>query len=335
MTRSVAIIGAGQIGLAAEYEFAFEGWDVTLYARTRPARGLSRRTTFVEYIVGEDRPPRADVVLDTIAFDESDIARYDPKEIDHLIVISSASVYCDARGRTLDEAAHKGFPEFDGAIGEENPRVSPGPATYSTRKVRMENKAQELFGDRATILRPCAIYGIDSRHPREWWFVKRLLDGRERIPLANQGLSCFHTTSVREIAQFAENAATLRWEGAFNLGAEAPPILLDIGQAIADILKIDTQFIPIKGFPEDSVGRSPWSVPKPFTVSISKALAFEDGYPALRCVGELYGGIPLENTIHWLAELNPADWRAAFPQLAAYPYDLFDYEAEDRFFASL
>lgn len=37
----------------------------------------------------------------------------------------------------------------------------------------------------------------------------------------------------------------------------------------------------------------------------------------------------------WLADLNPADWRAAFPQLAAYPWDLFDYDAEDRFLASL
>ena len=37
--------------------------------------------------------------------------------------------------------------------------------------------------------------------------------------------------------------------------------------------------------------------------------------------------------IEWLAKQNPSDWCSAFPQLAAYPWDLFDYEAEDRFLA--
>lgn len=36
-----------------------------------------------------------------------------------------------------------------------------------------------------------------------------------------------------------------------------------------------------------------------------------------------------------LAELDPADWRAVCPQLATYPWNLFDYEAEDRSFQGL
>ena len=75
------------------------------------------------------------------------------------------------------------------------------------------------------------------------------------------------------------------------------------------------------------VGRTPWSVPKPLMVNCSKA--FDTGWDGFTT----YPGMP--DHIGWLRDLNPADWRAAFPQLAGYPWDLFDYEAEDRFFASL
>ena len=36
-----------------------------------------------------------------------------------------------------------------------------------------------------------------------------------------------------------------------------------------------------------------------------------------------------DRAVEWLVEYNPADWRAAFPQLTVYPWDLFDYAAED------
>jgi hypothetical protein len=51
-----------------------------------------------------------------------------------LVVVSSASVYRDAAGRTLDEAAASGFPELPVPIPETQPTVEPGAATYSTRK---------------------------------------------------------------------------------------------------------------------------------------------------------------------------------------------------------
>lgn len=37
--------------------------------------------------------------------------------------------------------------------------------------------------------------------------------------------------------------------------------------------------------------------------------------------------------IDWLLAVAPLDWPEAFPTLASYPFDLFDYEAEDRVFA--
>ncbi|MEO0419878.1 MAG: reductase [Pseudomonadota bacterium] len=323
--KTVAINGAGQIGYAAAYEFGFHEWDVTIHARSKPDWELGQ---YKRYIAGEDPVPRADVVLDTIAFDKDDVERYDPDTMGRLIVISSASVYCDAQGRTLDEAATNGFPQFDGPLIESQSTVAPGPETYSTRKVRMENKALEIFGARATILRPGAIYGRHCRHPREWWFVKRILDGRSKIPLVFSGESRFHTTAADDIANFAEEASSHDWGGIYNIADDEAFSVYQIGQEIAAIMNRKVAFEVVDGPPIGTVGRTPWSVPAPFMISNAKAKALDDG------LGETVGvGVGnFAHSIEWLADLNPTDWRNAFPQLAAYPWDLFDYEAEDRFF---
>jgi nucleoside-diphosphate-sugar epimerase len=120
--------------------------------------------------------------------------------VGHFIVVSSASVYRDGLGRTLDEASQTGFPELPDPIPETHPTVDPGPATYSTRKVALERHLLDEATAPVTVLRPCAIYGIGSRHPREWWFVKRILDRRPAIPMAYRGASRFHTSSVANIA---------------------------------------------------------------------------------------------------------------------------------------
>ncbi len=338
MSRTVAIIGAGQIGNAAAWNFETMGWKVVLYTRSQPSDAFeweSNKWEWRPYVAGEDPAPKADLVLDTIAFDEADVGRYDPAGVGRLITISSASVYCDSEGRTLDEAAVSGFPEYHGPITEDYPTTSPGPATYSTRKVRMENKAIELFGDRATILRPCAIFGIPSRHPREWWFVKRLLDGRQRIPLAFGGQSQFQTTSASDIAEFCENAATLQWGGIYNIATENAPSVLEIGKAISEALNKDVEFELLSGTPVGTVGRTPWSIPGQMIVSSRKSLDAGDGLGKVFGVSSRYDSRYISGCVKWLADFSPPDWRTAFPTLASYPYDQFDYAAEDRFFDEL
>lgn len=334
MTRSVAIIGAGQIGYAAARSLLFQNFScVRVLARTRPVWLSEEDDTgenairFERYVAGEDPAPEADVVLDTIAYDAEDAERYDPDAVGHFIAISSASVYCDDLGRTLDEAAQNGWPDFAEPVDEDQPTVDPGEQTYSTRKVRMENAALERFGNRATILRPGAIHGEHNRHPREWWFVKRMLDRREQIPLLFAGQSRFQTTSSADLAYFAARCADKRVGGVFNIGDSDHPSALEIGQTVAREFELEPEFVLV----EDSglIGRTPWSVGKPFLVS-SQKIGSTLGYDLDGCT--YARGAPC--AINWLRDLNPADWRAAFPQLAAYPWDLFDYEAEDRFFAS-
>lgn len=94
------------------------------------------------------------------------------------VAISSASVYADERGRTLDEATDlASFPDFPVPIPETQRTVEPSEEAYSTRKVAMERSLIEGPLS-ATIVRPCAIHGPGAAWSREWHFVKRALDGR-------------------------------------------------------------------------------------------------------------------------------------------------------------
>jgi len=280
---------------------------------------------FERYTAGEDPTPSADVVLDTIAFDEGDIARCDPDHIGRLIAVSSASVYVDYTGRTLDEPAENGFPDLPDPIPEEQLTVRPGPETYSTRKVRMEQAAQGAFGPRATILRPCAIHGPYSRHPREWWFVNRIKDRRRTIPLAFDGESVFHTTSAGSLGRLTAFLADHELGGVWNAADDDAPSVREIGRAIAAHFGKRIRFYGMDGPPRSSVGRTPWSISKPFMVDTGKAI--DAGFEGF---GRYADGIA--TYIDWLRGVPAEGWRTAFPQLAAYPWDMFDYAAEDRFF---
>ena len=325
MARSVAIVGAGQIGYQANFAFVDRGWSSKIHARSKP-NWKRYGSKFIRHDIASDPAPRADCVVDTIAFDAGDVERYDPERVGRLILISSASVYSDAHGRTLDEARENGFPIFDGPISEAQQTVAPGPETYSTRKIRMEQRAVELFGERVTILRPCAIYGKWSRHPREWWFVKRLLDRRTVIPLLRPAHSRFQPTDAEDIGIFAVDAAEHELSGIFNIADDDCPDVTEIGDTIASYMDREVRFVALAE--EAEIGRTPWSIPRPFIISSQKAAnatghIFSRYYP-----GALHA-------VEWLSKHRPSDWRAAFPQLAAYPWDLFDYAAEDRVLASL
>lgn len=197
MASAFIIGGTGQIGIGVAKRLAREGWTVRLASRTPPPlEGLWRHVPF------DHREPGAlataighgaDLLMDCIAFDEPDADKLLSVEasVGHIIAVSSASVYRDEHGRTLDEASQCGFPCFPVPIGENQPTVEPGPKTYSTRKVAMEKRLLDHAQGRATILRPAAIHGPYSKHAREWWFVRRLLDGRQRIPLAYGGEAGF------------------------------------------------------------------------------------------------------------------------------------------------
>ena len=245
--------------------------------------------------------------------------------------ISSSSVYRDEKGRTLDEAAETGFPELPVPITESQLTVEPGSRNYSTRKAALERVLLDGASVPATVLRPAAVSGVGSTHAREWWFVKRLLDGRRIIPLAYGGRSRFHTTSVANIAALVLLAAGLRGQRILNI---ADPMALTVAEIAAAIVSRfdyagDVVALPDEPLYPPSMGGTPWSVQRPFVLDVAAAAAL--GYRPQTTYPEAVGPI-----CTWLVQAAAGkDWRAVFPALAAYPYDLFDYQLEDAMLARL
>lgn len=336
--RAFIIGGTGQIGRAVADDLLANGWDVTVSYRGHRILSEDLIARGVKLAVLDREAPDAlanalgsgaDAVIDTIAYTAKhadQLLEIEPN-IGSFIVISSSSVYRDPAGRTLDEARKGGFPDFPSPLKESQPTVEPGPETYSTHKVALERRLLDHARQPVTVLRPCAIHGPHSVHPREWWFVKRMLDGRRTIPLAFRGESRFHTSATVNIAALVRKA--LEIPGTRILNAADPSVLTvaEIGAAIAKHLDYRGECLPVNdnSFPP-TIGATPWSIPAPFTLDTGAAFAL--GYRPVSTYEEASRA-----TCDWLVGTAPSNWREAFPVLANYSCEHFDYAAEDTFLA--
>lgn len=303
--------GGGQIGRAAAMDLARAGWQVDAVTRsnlppevlalgvTALAPTNSRAATVVRGY---------DAVIDTLAFTAADAADLMAEAAGHVTVVSTASVYADDQGRGFEQG--DSFPHYPDPIHETQALVPPGPG-YSAGKVAME----AALAGRAAILRPGAIHGIGARHPREWWFVKRALDGRRAVPVAFGGRSVFHTSSTTGIASLTRHLAERRITGTFNAADPVALSVAEIAAAIGTVMGHRFDLI------DHDVGHTPFSVENPVRLSTARARATGwDGGPDYAAC--------LPDYIAWLIS-NANDWQTAFPVFQRYGQDPFDYKAED------
>ena len=268
-----------------------------------------------------------DLLVDVIPFEVRHAEQLLACDVGAVVAISSASVYADEEGRTLDEAESvDDFPVFPVPIPESQVTVPPGDATYSTKKVALEQVLLENDRIPATIIRPCAIYGRGDRMAREWHFVKRALDRRPYMVLANRGVGHFHTTASENIGELVRLVAASPRTDAFNCGDPDPPELLQIARTIGDVAGHAVPEILLPDFGD--VGVTPWSVPKPLHVDMAKAER-ELGYTPAITWAE---AIPRQ--VEWLiGATRDRDWQEVLTRSAQYLK--FDYEAEDELVRSL
>lgn len=327
--RKALVFGAsGQMARALVPMLAAQGWHVD--AVTRGGRDLppaladlARHLPHAESRAATIRAEGGyDAVFDPMALTAADAADLLTARADvgQYCVISTASIYADGQGRSLESAGDTGFPEFPREITENQPTVAAGDG-YSSGKVAMEKAFCQAP---ATILRPGAIYGIGARHPREWWFVKRALDGRKRVPLVDAGQNIFHTSSAIGIASLASFCLNNQNYGVFNAADPQALTVTQIAQSIARAMGHRFTLIPVDDLPEAfaHVGFTPWSVEHPMRLSTAKARALGwDGGPGYDA------GLP--EYCAWLAQ-HATTWQDDFPAFQAYGHDVFDYAAEDR-----
>jgi nucleoside-diphosphate-sugar epimerase len=271
-----------------------------------------------------------ELLVDVIPYEAAHAEQLLTLDVGAVIAVSSASVYADEQGRTLDEAQGvDDFPEFPVPIPETQPTVEPGDETYSTKKAKLERILLENGRVPAAIVRPCAIYGRGDRMGREWFFVKRALDRRPHVVLTSRGAGRFHTTASENIGELVRLIAAHPRTDVFNCGDPDPPTVLEIARAVGETAGHRFEEVLLEEpAGRGDVGQTPWSVPKPMLVDMAKAER-ELGYRAATTWAEA-----LPRQVHWLIEETQGrDWREVLTRGA--DYLKFDYAAEDELVARL
>ena len=293
----------------------------------------------------------ADLLVDCVCFTAEDAARLLPlaRDTASTVLISSKAVYVDTAGRHSNSPVK---PDFGGPVREDQPTVAPGDGDYRSAEGYPAGKvaAEQVLldsGAPVTVLRPSKIHGPGSRQPREWVFVKRVLDRRPVLFLTHRGAGVDHPTAAANIAALIDLAAARPGRRILNAADPDAPSALEISRVIARHLGrtwaevlLDDQAPPGQLTPGQltpgqltpgqlTLGGHPWDRPHPFVLDMTAAAGL--GYtPA----GDYAATVAAE--VDWLvaaaqggedADLIPGPGDEYFAPL-------LDYRVEDRWLAA-
>jgi len=337
MPRALVVGGTGLIGRATARCLLAAGWEVELTGRDPahlPADIAGAGGRFVAADRGDSSQLRAalgggaDLLVDCICYTAADATRLLPlvREAGSTVLISSKAVYVDGAGNHSNSAT---APRFDGPIRETQPTVAPSDVDYDSREGYGANKvaAEQVLLDSGypvTVLRPSKIHGPGALRPREWVFVKRVLDCRPAVFLAHRGAGVDHPTAAANLAALIEAVAATPGRRILNSADPDAPSGLEISRTIARQLAHVWDEILLDGEAAETLGRHPWDVPHPIVLDMSAAA--ELGYAP---VGDYATTVAEE--VEWLVSaardgrLTELDDEFFAPML--------DYAAEDRYLA--
>lgn len=335
--RAFILGGTGQIGYAAAWALADAGWQVTVAGRrSDPAllwpddlgiKGVTVDRADTDTL-GTALGNGCDVLIDCVAYTPEhgrQLLNF-ASRVTSAIVISSVSVYADDAGHNFEDE-DSAWPCLPVAFTEEQRTISASSDSYGGRKAALERILLDADAFPVTILRPGAIYGPYSHYAREWYFVKRALDMRPYRILGYGGGSRFHTTAAVNLAELIRLAAQRPGTRILNAGDPAPPTVLEIAESISAALGHHAENVLIAGAPpEPAIGSTPWSVPGPVVMDMSKAET-ELGYHPRAGYADA-----VEPAVHWMIDATAGrDWRDVFPYFYANQGDdAFDYGTEDQ-----
>ena len=320
MPRALVLGGTGQVGAAVSRRLLAAGWDVDLTGRNRPRVDIEE----ARFLRSDRSDPDdlrdaigdgTDLLVDNVCY-TAEQARLLLPFLDHVgstVMLSSKAVYVDALGNHSNSDVR---PDFGGPIRETQPTLPPGDMPYDSREGYGPNKvaAEQVLldsGRPVTIIRPSKVHGPGGENPREWFFVKRILDGRPVVLLAHRGEGLDHPTAAANIAALVEVAAAKPAARILNCADPDTPTGLEISRTIARHLGHRWEEVLIDG---DEVGRHPWDAVPPVVLDMTAAA--ELGYsPA----GD-YAQTVVEE-LDWLVEKPPQV--------------VFDYDAEDLYLESI
>jgi nucleoside-diphosphate-sugar epimerase len=357
MRRALIIGGTGLIGSAAAHRLLTSGWDVDVTGRDPAHMPASLAAAGARFIAADRSDPvllaraadGADLIADCLCYTARDAASLVPlaRAANSTVMISSNAVYLDAAGNHTNSDTP---PHFAGAIREDQPTMAPsaGPdyqsrEGYGACKVAAEQVLLDS-GAPVTVLRPGKVHGPWAARPREWVFVKRVLDGRPAVFLARRGADVAQTVAAENVAALIETVAAKPGCRILNSADPDAPSGLEISRAIAGLVGHNWEEILLDDpsgpsepanpastaiAADPALGRHPWATRFPIVLDMTAALDL--GYvPA----GDYATTVAAE--VEWLT--SAAAGREGDRPLAwlSDPYfdSFFDYGREDRYLAA-
>ncbi|GAA3613899.1 NAD(P)H-binding protein [Nonomuraea rosea] len=329
--RAFIIGGTGQIGRATAARLTAAGYAVTLgHRRPRPdaakpgAAGLDGITSVQVDRADTEALLRAldghDLVVDTVAFTPlhgAQLAQLAGR-VGSLVVISSGAVY-QAPGLPVP-------------IPETWPTIERDTHDYPAGKAALERRLLATPGLPVSILRTGVLHGPYGTSLDHWSFIKRALDKRPYVVIAQDGRSRFPTSAVANVAELIHLCARRPGARVLNV-ADDPLTVAEIGARIFAVMGHEAEIITFAGPSRpDGLGFNPWNVPEPIVFSMDKARA-ELGYrPAVPYDDAL------RQVIEWaVPAVSEAGgrWQEVFPDLIDRhgPDVWFPYAAEDAYVA--
>ncbi len=329
---NVLVIGGTRfIGRAIVEELLRHGHRVTVYHRGKHPGEFSAPVT--EMRGDRHDLPRfrtdltkvsVDALIDVIPMNGDDaraVAGVFRGRIARSVHISSGDVYAPGQAVPIPEDAPCGSADA-AEITAYGQKVA-----YSKVAVEAVIREAQQHGEfPATVLRLPAVYGPRDPLAREWFFIKRVLDGRARVAVPDQGLSLFHRGYVDDVAR----AAVLALEKAeavgrtYNVGHERVLTVRGIAELVAEVMghQWDVVSAPSERLP----ATNPFAAPYHIVYDLSR-IKDDLGY---RDSVSLRQG--MERTAAWFVEHQPASGSWGLGRHLT--HDAFDYEAEDAAIAA-
>ena len=327
MPRALILGGTGSIGRATARRLLAAGWEVELTGRNPERMPAALAAAGVTFVAADRRDPAqlaafggADLLVDCACYTPADATALLPlaRDSGSTVLISSKAVYVDAAGNHSNSDV---APRFEGPIRETQPTMAPRDADYDSREGYGANKvaAEQVLlesGLPVTVLRPSKIHGEGAARPREWVFVKRVLDRRPVVYLARRGEGVDHTTAAANIAALIETVAAKPGARILNSADPDAPSALEIARTVARLLDHSWEEVLVE---DESVGATPWDAEHPIVLDMTAA--HELGYtPA----GDYAATVAEE--VEWLVEEAAAGRAPDDPFFEQF----LDYASEDR-----
>ncbi len=341
--RAFVIGGSGLIGRAISRRLLTAGWTVDVVGRdaeNMPRDIAAAGARFHQLDRSDDAALRsafgdgADLLVDCICFTAADARTLLPlaRHATSTVMISSKAVYVDAAGRHSNSDDP---PDYGHPIDETQATLTPGSMPHTSREGYGRNKvaAEQTLLDSGlpvTVLRPSKIHGAGARPPREWVFVKRVLDRRDAVLLARRGTGIDHPSAAVNIAALVETVAHAPGRRILNSADPDAPDGLHIARTIARHLGHQWDEVLLNDSDTETdatLGWYPWNRRHPVVLDMSAATNL--GYTPVGDYAATVGDV-----VDWLVRLTELDTRLPDSYGADYFTGRFNYQREDAFLAT-